>query len=98
MWLHASRTARASVCARTRLFYTSAQAAASPQSPPAPLSSQSPPPPQFQHTNRGDKHDVLDSMLRVDHAGEYGAVRIYEGQIAVLGASHIGAKLRVRGA
>jgi ubiquinone biosynthesis monooxygenase Coq7 len=25
-------------------------------------------------------------MLRVDHAGEYGAVRIYEGQLAVLGA------------
>ncbi|MGQ0662256.1 MAG: demethoxyubiquinone hydroxylase family protein [Pseudomonadota bacterium] len=24
-------------------------------------------------------------MLRVDHAGEYGAVRIYEGQLAVLG-------------
>lgn len=24
-------------------------------------------------------------MLRVDHAGEYGAVRIYEGQMAVLG-------------
>ncbi|MBB4265083.1 demethoxyubiquinone hydroxylase family protein [Roseospira visakhapatnamensis] len=24
-------------------------------------------------------------MIRVDHAGEYGAVRIYEGQIAVLG-------------
>ena len=25
-------------------------------------------------------------MIRVDHAGEYGAVRIYEGQLAVLGA------------
>jgi ubiquinone biosynthesis monooxygenase Coq7 len=25
------------------------------------------------------------SMIRVDHAGEYGAVRIYEGQLAVLG-------------
>ena len=24
-------------------------------------------------------------MIRVDHAGEYGAVRIYEGQLAVLG-------------
>jgi ubiquinone biosynthesis monooxygenase Coq7 len=24
-------------------------------------------------------------MLRVDHAGEYGAVRIYDGQLAVLG-------------
>jgi 3-demethoxyubiquinol 3-hydroxylase len=26
-----------------------------------------------------------ESMIRVDHAGEYGAVRIYEGQLAVLG-------------
>jgi ubiquinone biosynthesis monooxygenase Coq7 len=24
-------------------------------------------------------------MIRVDHAGEYGAVRIYEGQLAILG-------------
>lgn len=27
----------------------------------------------------------LARILRVDHAGEYGAVRIYEGQLAVLG-------------
>ncbi len=27
------------------------------------------------------------AMIRVDHAGEYGAVRIYEGQLAVLGES-----------
>lgn len=27
-----------------------------------------------------------EAMIRVDHAGEYGAVRIYEGQLAVLGA------------
>jgi len=27
----------------------------------------------------------IDAMIRVDHAGEYGAVRIYEGQLAVLG-------------
>ena len=26
----------------------------------------------------------VDAMIRVDHAGEYGAVRIYEGQLAVL--------------
>lgn len=30
----------------------------------------------------------LDSMIRVDHAGEYGAVRIYAGQLAVLGKYH----------
>jgi len=34
----------------------------------------------------GDKiADSIDSMIRVDHAGEYGAKRIYEGQLAVLG-------------
>lgn len=31
-----------------------------------------------------DKHTLLDRMIRVDHAGEYGAKRIYEGQLAVL--------------
>ncbi|MGJ3260561.1 MAG: demethoxyubiquinone hydroxylase family protein [Rhodospirillales bacterium] len=41
------------------------------------------------HRMPGDlsKKDMLDSMIRVDHAGEYGAVRIYEGQLAVLGKS-----------
>lgn len=29
--------------------------------------------------------DQVARMLRVDHAGEFGAVRIYEGQLAVLG-------------
>ncbi len=32
----------------------------------------------------------LEEILRVDHAGEYGAVRIYEGQMAVLGQSPAG--------
>jgi 3-demethoxyubiquinol 3-hydroxylase len=27
----------------------------------------------------------IDAMIRVDHAGEFGALRIYEGQLAVLG-------------
>lgn len=31
--------------------------------------------------------DEIASMIRVDHAGEYGAVRIYQGQLAVLGTS-----------
>lgn len=35
--------------------------------------------------------DDMDAMLRVDHAGEYGAVRIYEGQLAIL-ANRPGAK------
>jgi ubiquinone biosynthesis monooxygenase Coq7 len=30
--------------------------------------------------------EAIESMIRVDHAGEYGAKRIYEGQLAVLGA------------
>ena len=32
-------------------------------------------------TNR----DILEEVIRVDHAGEYGATRIYDGQIAVFG-------------
>ena len=36
----------------------------------------------------GDRTGDAASMLRVDHAGEYGAVRIYEGQLAVLGNRH----------
>jgi len=30
---------------------------------------------------------MLERFVRVDHAGEYGAVRIYEGQLSVLGKS-----------
>ncbi len=33
-----------------------------------------------------------NSMIRVDQAGEYGAVRIYSGQLAVLGTSHPAAR------
>jgi ubiquinone biosynthesis monooxygenase Coq7 len=33
-------------------------------------------------------------MIRVDHAGEYGARRIYEGQLAVLGGSAAGRPVR----
>jgi len=32
------------------------------------------------------KEEKLASMIRVDHAGEHGAVRIYQGQLAVLSA------------
>ena len=31
----------------------------------------------------GDPVPAVEAMIRVDHAGEYGAVRIYEGQLAV---------------
>jgi ubiquinone biosynthesis monooxygenase Coq7 len=33
-------------------------------------------------------------MVRVDHAGEYGAKRIYEGQLAVLGRTRHGPTIR----
>ena len=33
-------------------------------------------------------------MIRVDHAGEYGAKRIYEGQLAVLGRSRAATEIR----
>ena len=36
----------------------------------------------------GDPRPDVDSMLRVDQAGEYGATRIYAGQLAVLGDRH----------
>lgn len=38
---------------------------------------------------------TLDRMLRVDHAGEYGAVQIYKGQMAVLGRSSVGPIIQV---
>ena len=31
------------------------------------------------------KREILEEIIRVDHAGEYGATRIYDGQIAVFG-------------
>ena len=30
-------------------------------------------------------HETIEQMIRVDHAGEYGAARIYAGQLAVMG-------------
>ncbi|MFV3130019.1 demethoxyubiquinone hydroxylase family protein [Niveispirillum sp. KHB5.9] len=38
----------------------------------------------------GDAPATLDRMIRVDQAGEYGAVRIYTGQLAVLGKGEKG--------
>ncbi len=31
------------------------------------------------------KTETIEQMIRVDHAGEYGAARIYAGQLAVMG-------------
>lgn len=38
----------------------------------------------------GDRstREMLAEMIRVDHAGEYGAARIYAGQLAILGRKH----------
>ena len=41
----------------------------------------------------GDARPDIGSMIRVDQAGEYGAVRIYSGQLAVLGTRHPAARL-----
>ncbi len=38
--------------------------------------------------------DRIERLVRVDHAGEYGARRIYQGQLAVLGRSGKGDLLR----
>jgi ubiquinone biosynthesis monooxygenase Coq7 len=37
---------------------------------------------------------TVAAMIRVDHAGEYGARRIYEGQLAVLGQNASGGAIR----
>jgi 3-demethoxyubiquinol 3-hydroxylase len=37
-------------------------------------------------------HNETESMIRVDQAGEYGAARIYAGQLAVLGNRHPAAR------
>jgi ubiquinone biosynthesis monooxygenase Coq7 len=44
----------------------------------------------------GDPRPDVASMLRVDQAGEYGATRIYAGQLAVLGDQSPGARLIAR--
>lgn len=40
------------------------------------------------------RQEQIARMLRVDHAGEYGAVRIYAGQLAVLGRTESGPVIR----
>ena len=36
-------------------------------------------------SNRTTHREILDEIIRVDHAGEYGATKIYDGQIAIFG-------------
>jgi 3-demethoxyubiquinol 3-hydroxylase len=40
------------------------------------------------------EHDLIARMIRVDHAGEYGARRIYDGQLAVLSRSPAAPEIR----
>ena len=44
----------------------------------------------------GDERPDVAAMIRVDQAGEYGATRIYCGQLAVLGARHPAARIIAR--
>lgn len=46
---------------------------------------------RMKDTLGGLSHEhMMDRIIRVDHAGEYGAKRIYEGQLAVLGKTPSG--------
>ena len=40
-------------------------------------------------------HPDIDRIIRIDHAGEFGADRIYAGQVAVLGNSACGPVIKV---
>lgn len=42
----------------------------------------------------GTLKQKIERMIRVDHAGEFGAQRIYAGQLAVLAKSKVGTTLR----
>ena len=42
----------------------------------------------------GGRERLVEAMIRVDHAGEYGARRIYDGQLAVLGDTPAGRAVR----
>lgn len=41
-----------------------------------------------------DRVTLIERIIRVDHAGEYGAARIYAGQLAVLGKEPVGDTIR----
>ena len=48
------------------------------------------------HWRPGDDRADVDQMIRVDQAGEYGATRIYAGQLAVLGEDHPASRIIAR--
>uniref|UniRef100_A0A224XYE3 5-demethoxyubiquinone hydroxylase, mitochondrial n=1 Tax=Panstrongylus lignarius TaxID=156445 RepID=A0A224XYE3_9HEMI len=49
--------------------------------------------PRRYETTVGRPDKLLDEIIRVDHAGEFGADRIYAGQMAILGNTKIGPKI-----
>ena len=53
-------------------------------------------PPPRPRWRPGDERPDVPSMVRVDQAGEYGATRIYCGQLAVLGSRHPTARIIAR--
>lgn len=62
----------------------------------APHAEVGPPVSGSRHRLPGDPDDrqFLERVVRVDHAGEYGATRIYAGQLAVLGRGPAGDAIR----
>ena len=40
------------------------------------------------------REEIIERIIRVDHAGEYGAARIYDGQLAVLGRDKVAPIIR----
>ncbi|KAF1760198.1 hypothetical protein GCK72_008444 [Caenorhabditis remanei] len=46
------------------------------------------------HTNSAARQALIEKIIRVDHAGELGADRIYAGQLAVLQGSSIGSVIK----
>ena len=49
----------------------------------------------FGATREQKNRDLIDKIIRVDHAGELGADRIYAGQMAVLGRTDVGPTIQV---
>lgn len=49
----------------------------------------------FEATPDEKNRALIDKILRVDHAGELGADRIYAGQMAVLGRTDVGPTIQV---
>jgi demethoxyubiquinone hydroxylase (CLK1/Coq7/Cat5 family) len=42
-----------------------------------------------------ESKQLIDKIIRVDHAGEFGANQIYKGQLAVLGKTNVGPVIQV---